>query len=103
MTASMPTQLSVKRNPKDGWYFYTCDLLPHFIHSSANDLKACEELPAKIQAELKLHFGIDCHVYSTGHYRNRTRQAAAAEHAFDQECDDEMAALIRFNVIQRAI
>lgn len=61
-TGTPSTEISVRRKVRDGWYVYTCDLLPGLYVAHADDRVAYNDLPNSIATLVKLNFGVDCTV-----------------------------------------
>jgi len=103
MKNQIPNEITVKRQPRDGWFYYTCDFLPHFCVSATNDSDAYEELASKVQSEIMLNFGINCYVGYKESYADFVRRSEAPDSGFDSENNVEPDEAIRLRVIQRPV
>ncbi len=60
MANGYSTEIEVTRKVRDGWFVYSCDVLPGLFVASQDDRAAYNDLPTAIRKLMKLDYGIDC-------------------------------------------
>lgn len=83
MADGFSTEVIVKRRQRDGWSLYTSEDLPGLFVACNDDRKAYNDIPASIQALMKLDHGIDCTVTHRVEYSAFVRQVHLRQRATD--------------------